>query len=865
MPNYLAAIDFSYPLLLLVGLLAAGIPVLLHLLNRIRSPIVPFPTLRFLKITVQKTSRRRQLQQWLLLVLRMALFALLGMAVAGPVIGGGSLAFAYGTILLLLLGLGFVALTVVLITTALDKAKAKSGPTSSEDLVAQTRAQTIEEKQSAITQHNPGRYWGLSAASAVLAIALAGFATYALASSAYFGRGSSGFSGRSTACVIILDNSQSMLVRQDGVTRLQRAQAYIRRFLLDEQNRPAEMAVIFTNPAGAGNNDATALTAEPSTILARFESLEALGRSLPLHDRVDQALALLHETALPNKLLIVMSDFQQEAFSDVETFAKIAETPNTQVALLTLGTPETPDLGITRFEVDSGQPAVGTEINFGADIVNNGATLAPQVQLELLVDDQVAQRLQLSSGVQPGRGGNGGGATAKIAYRLAAPGYHRFGLRLADTPTPGAKTNDYQDALDWNNQRELVLNVKDQIRVLVVGGQDRPHYRTAPYYAMAALAPFAGVTTGAGAEAGRPLWSLAPSYRPVSAVDPRTLGRYDAIFLCDVPQVPAELAMALKTYVNGGKRLIIQAGPGIDAASYNAVLVDKVGLLPTRFTQPIVSAEGARVDYVDTTSGTAVFADLYDSLEPFQRVVVTGRWALGSDAGNVLWKLSDNSPLIVRHPLGAGDIYLMLTVPSSDWSNFSTQPAFVAAMNRMAQGDLGNARALRSVQTGGPIHIAVGSEDPRLRLLLTSPDGKTNQVAPSLQLPPTWTSPPIFRPGVWKWETQDGPPPSRSGAFVANSPGGEADLTKADEEALAATIHTTDPAFVVRTPEELAAHLKRENRSLMPGVLALVTCLLILEALMANRYRPSLRAVVAPETTPSPATPAQRPASPQAA
>src|SRR5689334_10050751 len=110
----LAAITFSDPLML-IGLLAAGVPVLLHLLNRIRSPIVPFPTLRFLKITAQKTSRRRQLQHWLLLLVRMAVFALIAMALALPLVRGGSSTLAYTFIFLFLIGLALMVLTAVLV------------------------------------------------------------------------------------------------------------------------------------------------------------------------------------------------------------------------------------------------------------------------------------------------------------------------------------------------------------------------------------------------------------------------------------------------------------------------------------------------------------------------------------------------------------------------------------------------------------------------------------------------------------------------------------------------------------------------------------------------------------------------------
>ncbi|HUS93234.1 MAG TPA: BatA domain-containing protein [Phycisphaerae bacterium] len=78
------ALSFTTPLLLL-GLLAAGIPFVLHLLSSVRAQDMMFPTLRFLRMSMEKTARRRRLQHWLLLILRAALFALLALAVAEPI------------------------------------------------------------------------------------------------------------------------------------------------------------------------------------------------------------------------------------------------------------------------------------------------------------------------------------------------------------------------------------------------------------------------------------------------------------------------------------------------------------------------------------------------------------------------------------------------------------------------------------------------------------------------------------------------------------------------------------------------------------------------------------------------------------
>jgi len=69
----------------LLALPLAAMPVLLHLLFRRKSPVVPFSTLRFVKASLQRTAARRRLQRWLLLAARVLLLALLIAAVAQPV------------------------------------------------------------------------------------------------------------------------------------------------------------------------------------------------------------------------------------------------------------------------------------------------------------------------------------------------------------------------------------------------------------------------------------------------------------------------------------------------------------------------------------------------------------------------------------------------------------------------------------------------------------------------------------------------------------------------------------------------------------------------------------------------------------
>jgi hypothetical protein len=77
-------IGFLQPLALL-GLLAASIPPILHLLARRLPPVVPFPAVRYLSETERRQSRRLKLRNLLLLLLRTFLIMLIALAASRPI------------------------------------------------------------------------------------------------------------------------------------------------------------------------------------------------------------------------------------------------------------------------------------------------------------------------------------------------------------------------------------------------------------------------------------------------------------------------------------------------------------------------------------------------------------------------------------------------------------------------------------------------------------------------------------------------------------------------------------------------------------------------------------------------------------
>ena len=70
----------------LAGLLAAAVPIILHLVQRREPPTVMFPAVRYLIDATREHQRRLRVQHWLLLAIRTLLIVALVLAAAGPLV-----------------------------------------------------------------------------------------------------------------------------------------------------------------------------------------------------------------------------------------------------------------------------------------------------------------------------------------------------------------------------------------------------------------------------------------------------------------------------------------------------------------------------------------------------------------------------------------------------------------------------------------------------------------------------------------------------------------------------------------------------------------------------------------------------------
>ena len=76
--------DFLAPVFAAIGVAAASIPVILHMLRRAPTQDMPFSVVRFLKPSQPKLTKRSNIEHWPLMLLRILALVLIGLAFARP-------------------------------------------------------------------------------------------------------------------------------------------------------------------------------------------------------------------------------------------------------------------------------------------------------------------------------------------------------------------------------------------------------------------------------------------------------------------------------------------------------------------------------------------------------------------------------------------------------------------------------------------------------------------------------------------------------------------------------------------------------------------------------------------------------------
>ncbi len=536
------------------------------------------------------------------------------------------------------------------------------------------------------------------------------------------------------------------------------------------------------------------------------------------------------------KEVTIVSDLQTALWAPANAAAqkKLAELTkqigaSARLSLISVGSAASSNSAVISLSSGSSPAISGRPIEVGTVLRNFGSQPLRGQIVELLVDGRIVdtRRVDLSPGID---------VPVEFSPTLREAGQHLVEVRLED------------DALSIDNRRWLTVDVRDELRVLLVDGRLSGRARDrASFYLERALAPeIASVSVDGPAGDG----SMRPHVVTEGELPSVALGDYDAVVLCDVGLLTEREAALLEGYVRGGGGLVVFPGDRTQPDSFNTRLFrDGAGILPARIGERVAVSGGENVLTFDARGFAhpvvAAFRGNPDAGLESTITVSYLKLEPGDSASTALW-FSDGSPALVESQAGAGRVVLAATGADDRWGTWAIwAPSFVPMMHETVRfAASGRWRAHEHI-VGDPVTVRL---DVRAAdaLSVRLPDDSTVDVAVSrdTEVGPDTANATIEmtdRAGVYRVEPRSSLADDQTRlAFVVNVEPAESDLTPITEQRLTSELY---PELRLWTADAAETQATRSAAASSPAVAAISRLLawlvllgLLVEPVLAWRF-----------------------------
>lgn len=413
----------------------------------------------------------------------------------------------------------------------------------------------------------------------------------------------------------------------------------------------------------------------------------------------------------------------------------------------------------------------------------------------------------------------------RVPWTPARPGSHRVAVTLSS------------DALAADNARHCVVDVEDRLDVLIIDGA--PHVPASRFVELA-LNPWREASQTATA-AGPLLEVTTAGIERLSLGD---FSAFDVVVLCDVPVLSDADVARLLAFVESGGGLIVGLGDAAGLDSYARRAFVEEGL--------------CELDVGEAVGDPEVLE------EPFQIVMnqpghpVLVRFAAHPLAGlqtarlhryvqleipetssaNVILSLNTGDPLLIEQKLGRGRSLVLSTALDDRWGSWVLWPSFVPLIHEMVtHAATGNLQE-QSLNVGDMYRRWLPDGALTLRYQIESPDLETSALRTSFGIAGLQgEAGPLLLPGIYEVTSSDVEADSEYVAVnvsAAESEAAGADLDAIDRISNRIHIHSVQSwqrsARITSETTDLESILAR-------WLLAVVLCLLLIEPVLARRFR----------------------------
>ena len=470
--------------------------------------------------------------------------------------------------------------------------------------------------------------------------------------------------GAPLSTAIIVDNSLSMQVRDDGAPFKEAKQAAGR--ILEGLDDGDQAAVIATNPSGRGE---PRFKDPREAALKDLEPLAVTAGSADLTGALRTGYGLLRHAG-GQKAIWVVTDLGLPGWDRLSLPAVGEYDPTVPVKIVTVGSSETsPSATIKSLEPRTSHVAPGLDLGIAAKLVNFTATAIPDVAARLTLDDKVRDEKQLTLPADSE-------LTVDFRFKLDRPGSHTGFVSL------------HGDGFAGNRRHHFTLHTRDRLNILLVDGDpQRALVASETFFLSRALNPTGDVASSV----------LLPQVILPGAVGQVNPEGYQVMVLANVATLPPALVARLAAFVERGGGLLLSLGDRVIAEDYNRTLWRNTSPLlpgPLGQRQRVPLDQNVTVGEVDLT---------HPALEPFsdQRLLdslrsarVSSYFEVTPTGARTLVRLSNGAPLLVEKKLGKGRVLLLTSTADSAWNNLPLKTGYVplvqSLVTHIAGGDTGS-------------------------------------------------------------------------------------------------------------------------------------------------------------------------------
>jgi len=459
--------------------------------------------------------------------------------------------------------------------------------------------------------------------------------------------------------------------------------------------------------------------------------------------------------------------------------------PETLVVFLEVDRPS--NTAITDLHVYPASAIVGQEVVFSGTVKAYGQGGMPPKYVEWLVDGRKVADVPL----------NWTDSTETFfrwTYQFDSVGDH---IVTAQLPA---------DNLATDNQRHVVVSVKQERAILCVDGRPSPlPFQGATGYLRAALASH-GVVTGN--------LSHRIDVVPEGRLAETEWSQYEAVFLCDVSRITLGEARALREFVESGGGLIVFLGPKVNVQAYNESLGETasqgVKLLPGNLQAPVSVSEsvidplGFRHPIVQVFQGRWASSLLTVPIRTYMPLKLSP-----ADEAEVALRLSNGDPLILTKAIGLGRVVFVTTSADLSWTSLPLWTSYVPLILEIQNYATSGRVEARTVTAGD----SIGQIFPQAWQLSTNEvtidTPKGERIEESLKLVGKyvrWSYADTESSGVYRAETRTPSGALQASLFAANPPPTEAEVGRWDF-----------PFFVEQVLSGATCVSESESHKIVPG------------------------------------------------